>query len=799
MHSLGTMSRAKRLTAHRTGDRRNVMQALQSGLLAGLVLLGLYGCTARSDTATPQLLTTIDSHGPHDPWGKAVGDIDGDGRPDLVVGGHGSRPPSLLRRVMARVGLGGPAWRGNGSLVWYQSPDFKKHVISERFRVRTDIEVVDVDGDGRKDVVAVTDEGLVWFKNPDWAATVIDTRVLHDVEVADLDGDGKPDMVARNQALFGHANSDVLHLYRQVTPSQWVHTPRLLQTAESKNVHGEGLKLADLDGDGRPDVIVNQVWLRNPGSLAPEASWVPTAYCPSWYWPHAYIDVADMNGDGRLDIVLAPAEPVGSTYRLSWCESPSLPSAAWTEHVIDATVESAMHSVVAGDFDGDGRTDVATAIMHIAQGNKDVALYTRPGNTQTWSRTAIASTGSHSMKALDFDQDGDLDLFGANLWGGHQPVEMWINPLRQRTAAGWKRHVIDARMPWRSVFVHAADINADGRKDLVAGGRWYEHPGSLGAVWRVHEIGAGANNVALIHDFNGDGTLDVLASTWNHPRAWTWRERLANRLGKLNLGAPGGLVWSKNDGHGRFVVMNNLPQAAGDFLQGVALLRHESRTSVALSWHQTNLGIEELLVPAHPEREPWRIRRLSTVSQDEQITAVDIDRDGRTDLMLGTQWLAGVTWNAHAIHTPLGKPDRHQVVDLDGDGRLDVVVGYEAVNAPGLLAWYRQGSDPKAPWMQHTIATLTGPMSLGVGDMDGDGDIDIVVGEHNLAHPGAARLIWYENVAGDGSRWVAHVIHIGDEHHNGALVVDMDGDGDLDIVSIGWGHEQLLLYENLSR
>ena len=190
------------------------------------------------------------------------------------------------------------------------------------------------------------------------------------------------------------------------------------------------------------------------------------------------------------------------------------------------------------------------------------------------------------------------------------------------------------------------------------------------------------------------------------------------------------------------------------------------------------------------------------MSQEEALSAGDIDRDGYIDLLLGTRWLRNEgrgRWSVHSIDPNKDKPDRNRLADINGDGRLDAVVGFEAISVAGDVSWYEQGSDSRLPWKRHLVGTVIGPMSLDVVDMDGDGDLDIVVGEHNLKKPDMARLLVFENIDGHGGRWRERLIYTGDEHHDGALAVDLDGDGDLDIVSIGWDHGKVLWYENLNR
>jgi hypothetical protein len=89
-------------------------------------------------------------------------------------------------------------------------------------------------------------------------------------------------------------------------------------------------------------------------------------------------------------------------------------------------------------------------------------------------------------------------------------------------------------------------------------------------------------------------------------------------------------------------------------------------------------------------------------------------------------------------------------------------------------------------------------MSLDLADMDRDGDIDVVVGEHNPNDPASAKLIIFENTDGAGGTWSQHIVYTGDEHHDGAQIVDLDNDGDLDIISIGWNNSKVVWYENTS-
>ncbi|WP_319592463.1 VCBS repeat-containing protein [uncultured Draconibacterium sp.] len=323
------------------------------------------------------------------------------------------------------------------------------------------------------------------------------------------------------------------------------------------------------------------------------------------------------------------------------------------------------------------------------------------------------------------------------------------------------------------------DLNNDGKKDILTGRNVYLNPGNdFHATWEKIDLGMNVDGI-LVMDIDGDEFADIIAQAL--PAVY-WLEATDKSAKKWKSAKIGEIPATSHVNSQGFEKAQIISGGKEEFLIA------------------GDGDIYCFEIPDRPEEEQWTITLVAENTSDEGIGTGDIDGDGDVDIAVGRRpegsdepllvvWYenpgdGSKNWKSVIVGKANHPADRFEIADINGDKRADIIVTeerYPGKEPDGNLFWYEQPIANEAEWERHWIVTQYSMNNLDIFDIDKDGDIDLLTCEHK--GPQLELQIWENNGYGSFSK---NIIDLGKESHLGTQVADMDEDGDLDIVSIGW-------------
>jgi hypothetical protein len=705
----------------------------------------------------------------------AIGDLDGDGKDDLVIVNFIARSLSLYRNTST-----------SGSIT-LASFDNRVDILTPDLLPQS-ITIGDIDGDGKADLV-VTNENYGWisvFRNTSTIGNIDVNSFAPYVEfysgpnpisvaISDLDGDGKADLAVANNG------SNTVSVLRNTATSGVIDSNSFATwVAFTTGDNPKSIAIGDLDEDGKPDIAVaNQgsdtvSVLRNTSSSGSitSASFAIKVDFATGSSPYS-VAIGDLDGDGKADLAIANYGPDTVSVLRNTCSSGNISLAA----KVDFATGKEPHSVAIGDLDGDGKPDIAVANEY----SNTVSVFRNSCSIGSIDSNSFASkvdfaTGRRPVTVAigDMDGDGIPDLVIA----GFETSVLRNNPVILPPTITSFTPTSGSTVPGTTVTITGSNFNITAANNIVRFGavKATVTAATATSLTVTAPLGATYAPITVLNTANGllGSSPKPFLNTFSPNKGYLIENDILPRVDFENGFYPLSVAIGDLDGDGK-------PDLAfvNFFGNSISVYRNISNTGTIDS--SSFAGKVD----------------FATGSDPISLAIGDVDGDGKPDLLVAnsvsksvsvfrnTSSIGSITTDSFAAKVDFStgiNPYSVAIGDLDEDGKPDVVVAnYDSATVSVFHNTSSNGSINSGSFATKVdFSTGIKPYSVAIGDLDGDGKPDIAV-----ANEGSDTVSVLRNTSSNGSitsaSFATKVDFATGLSPYAVAIGDLDGDGKPDL------------------
>ncbi len=656
--------------------------------------------------------------------------------------------------------------------ITYAAPKSLQKLLDNSFSSSFSADITDFDNDLDLDFIVLKDNQFIWLENNNGRLTILKEiqnpidGVVRNIKLVNMDMDNDLDILTTNTTGTGY-------VWFEVDNEQNIINNHPIET-DSDNSPGN-MYPVDMDGDGDFDIVTVQdqgstdvvIWYRNMDGLGSFSA--PIFLSDS---RENYVNIADLDGDGDLDIILKDSN-------LGWLENSN---GQGNFNSFQSITTNYVNTFSVGDINSDGRKDILTSgtfskIQSYNQNNSGV--FTGPIDQFEFSNQPIFN----SLELLEINGDDQLDIvYQVNPGGNHE-----LGYLENNDGQSWAKKLIYAN---RLDEIEIGDINGDNQFDIVIESvdgpiTWLENIENN--TFSTNQLVDNTKHYDYMNceiiDWDNDGDNDIIGSFTEIDGGFSTRIRLfyenqngtgsftpRQEINTLNLPSLAVFIVNDmdNDGHEDLVTSSNDGifwakniNGQGSFNDYQLLIEDGYANKIA---DLNNDGLEDLISIRSFGQFGW-YQKLDNTPNYSAINLIDDDFDSISDF---------------------------KVTDIDLDNDLDIVlttIGF-GNNARKIFLYSNDGNGNF-----DLVQNISLPVDLdafeypiAVIDVDMDGDMDFVtsnVDEHT---------VWIENQ----NQFFSSNYQVVDSFmvYNSLTEIDADNDGDLDILATSEYH--IALYKNVS-